>query len=87
MRRQRTGIVADSLSSLVQKEDIVDQLNGQGFADSRPESMDNASSHQAVKRRCLRAADESGAVLAVRQRQYPVDLIDKDLMVQAYEDQ
>lgn len=37
----------------MEEEDIVDELDGKSFADTRAKSMDNSSSHKTSIRRCL----------------------------------
>ena len=45
----RTSIVAQPLAALVDKENVVDQLHGQGLAHARTEAVDDACRHEAVE--------------------------------------
>ena len=56
---QAYSIVAQSLAAFVEEEDVVDELNGKSFANTRTKCMNNSGSHEASIRCSLRCAKKA----------------------------
>lgn len=59
-----TSVISNPFSSFMQKEDVVDQLDRQSFAYSRPKSVEYSSDHQAGEAVCARCSNESSQKLS-----------------------
>lgn len=53
------SIVSQSLAALVEEENVIHELDGKCFADTRAQCMDDTSSHETSIRSSLRSAEQA----------------------------